>query len=306
MREMDENQDVGGSAFETRIRALFEDGTSWRNVSATAVVRGARRRRMRHRATAAGASFAVVGVAAAGVVAFGGHSAGPSRVMGISGAVTAPTSGSSSVSMPTPSSSPSAPSSKPSSTSVATTCSASVSGTTPTLTHTTADGLDFETVSGSTAGIPWSVQIHTFPDWQTYVNWYGTLPGPSVPSNGSHQTGQAPALFRQSGSPQLMPVLIPGFSFGFVGHPLRGGAADSPKKYVVQGWTASTIDHLCLQFAHHADFEPVYRIQGGTFAVFGYTTADEPQKAIGYDAAGHVVATLDADAGLLMPSGLQN
>lgn len=305
---MDENEDIGGSAFEDRIRTLFEGGTSWRNVSAASVVRGARRRRVRHRATAAGASFAVLGVAAAGMVAFGGNPAGRAQATGETPTPT-PTTTTTTTTTATPpaATSPTAgtPAPSTSSTSGAATCSASVSGTVPALTPTTVDGLDFETVSGSTAGIPWSVKIHAFPDWQTYLNWYKTQAPPRLPDSSSDShPGQPPALFRQSGSPELMPVLIPGDSFGFVGHRLRGGA-DSPKKYVVQGWTAATIDHLCLQFAHHAEFEPVYRIQGGTFAVFGYTTADEPQKAIGYDAAGHVVATLDGDAGLLMPSGLQ-
>jgi hypothetical protein len=46
-----------------------------------------------------------------------------------------------------------------------------------------------------------------------------------------------------------------------------------------------------LQFAHHAEFVPVYRIQGGGVAVAAWATADKPSALIGYDAAGQVVGT---------------
>jgi hypothetical protein len=57
------------------------------------------------------------------------------------------------------------------------------------------------------------------------------------------------------------------------------------------------VDHLCAQYADHAEFEPVYRIQGGDFYVFGYSAADRPQKVFGYNAAGTVVGTATAAKG---------
>lgn len=292
---MDENQDVGGPAFEDRIRTLFEEGTSWRGVSAASVMRGARRRRVRHRATAAGASFAVLGVAAA-AVAFGGHAVGPSRTNGVEGAVTSASSTASITATST-----TAPSA--SSTSAAETCSASVRGTVPVLTPATADGLEFETVSGATAGIPWSVQIHAFPDWQSWLDWRKTQTDPPDPASKSPRVGP-PALFRSPGEAQFTESAVPAYFFGLAGRTIGGGVAGSPKVYLDMGWVAQAIDHVCLQFADHAEFEPVYVIQGRGFMVFGYTAADKPRELIGYNADGHVVGTMDAKAGLVPPKGM--
>lgn len=288
---MDKNPDSGDSAFEDRIRTLFENGSLWRGVSATSVIQGARHRRVRHRATAAGASFAVLGVAA-GAAAFGGHAVGSSRTTGVQGTVTVATS--TTTSTPAPSAT---------STSAAETCSAPVSGTVPALTRSTADGLDFETVSGATAGIPWSVQIHAFADWQSWFDWRKTQTDPPDPASESSRVGP-PALFRSPGTAQFTESAVPAHFFGLAGRTIGRGDANSPKVYLTVGWVASGIDHLCLQFAHHAEFEPVYVVQGRGFMVFGYSAADEPQRLVGYNTTGEVVATMDGKAGLVPPKGM--
>ena len=290
VKDMDENQDVGGSAFEERIRDLFQDGASWRGVSAISVMHGARRRRVRHRATAAGASFAMLGVAA-GAVAFGGHVVGPSRTTGVSGAVTSPAAASSASGKPAdPTSTASA-----SPTSVAETCSASVSGPVPPLTRTTVGGLDLETASGTTAGIPWSVQLHYFPDKQAWVDWLGKqISGRELQEVAATRQSTGPSwLVRPLQKlPQGVVSAAPGF-FGFgAGNAIGQSSAQPPKAYVSETFLDAKVDHLCLQFAHHAEFVPVYRTgDGGSFAVASYPASDQPRQMIGYDTAGQVVGT---------------
>ena len=172
----------------------------------------------------------------------------------------------------------------------------------PALTHSTADGLDFEAIPGNTAGIPWSVQIHAFPDWPSWLEWRKTATDPPVPSNASHVLGP-PALVRPSGKSQYTLTVVPHYSFGFAGDVIGGGVNGSPKVYRVTGWVVPGVDHLCVQFAHHAEFAPVYRIQTGGFAALGYTATDMPEHVIGYDAAGHEVAKADGTNGLLPPDG---
>lgn len=302
MKGMEEDQDVGGSVFEDRIRNLFQSGVS-RGVSASSVMHGARRRRVRRRATAAGASFAVLGVAA-GAVAFGGHAVGPSRMIGIDGAVTRPAATSPATGTPAAPTSTAPTSTAPTSpTSAAETCSASVGGTTPPPTPMVADGLGFEKVSGSSAGATWSAQIHVFPGWQNWLDWRTKQPVPPGPETETNLQ-RPPALLRTSGNVQVVLQQADHHFFGFSANSVGGPIVDGvPKAFLLSSWIEPGVDHLCLQFAHHAEFEPVYRIQGGSFAVFSYTTADEPLDAIAYDAAGHELGRSNGKDGLRPPPG---
>ena len=299
MKDMDENQDVGASGFEDRIRTLFGDGGATRGVSTASVIRGARRRRMRNRATVAGSSLAVLGVAAAGAFAVHGHD-DPRSAAGNAPTTSAATSPAAvgTATAPTPSTTTSGTTSG-----TAETCSASVTGTVPTLPRTTADGLDFETVSGTTAGIPWAVQIHAFPSWQSWLDWRDMQANPpAAPGTDPAKTGP-PALFRGPDAMDFIQSAVSAHLFGFAGVSIGGGTGGSSKAYLDEGWTEAAVDHICLQFAHHAEFTPVYRIGGRGFAVFGYTKADEPQEAIGYNSTGEVVGTMSSKSGLLPPAG---
>jgi hypothetical protein len=142
-----------------------------------------------------------------------------------------------------------------------------------------------------------------FPTWQTWLDWRKTQTDPPTPSTESHVLGP-PALIRPSGKPQFTIMSVPHLSFGFAGVGIGGEAGGAAKAFVVEAFTAPTVDHLCLQFAHHADFEPVYRIQGGTYTVFGYSAADKPQSVVAYDASGHEVSRGDGTHGLLPPDGM--
>lgn len=288
---MAENHDAGSPGFEDRIRELLADGAAERLVSAQRVIDGARRRRIRHRATAAGSSLAVLGVlgVAAGAIAFGGHPGAPS---GSGQAVK--------------------PAASPTEAVVPKTCSASVTGTVPATTTTTLDGLDFATVSGKTAGYPWSVLIHVFGDKQSHVSWEKTLPAGTIPQAAMDaEHPGAIAQFRTPGDPGYSEFGMPdgadstfftiqqGKGLG-TGTPAKASeTAGLPKSlqsevypaYVTSGWMAHDVDHMCAEYADHAEFLPVYRIQGGSFYVLGYSTADRPQKVIGYNSAGKVVGT---------------
>jgi hypothetical protein len=275
MNRMKENTDSEDQGFEDRIRELFEDGATKHSVSAKALIDGARRRRVRHRATMAGSSLAVLGVAV-GAIAFGGHSAGPSRV-----ATTSPA--------------------------LPKTCSASVTGTVPKTTPATIDGLDFETVSGTTMGIPWADQIHVFPNEQAHSGWMNEDPAGEYPPGAADvfHPGRI-AQFRTPGIQGYTDLGEGGyFSFGpgrglGVGMPVTSSVKPAIphlkayKAYQIGTWMDPKVDHLCLQYADSAEFIPVYRIQGGAFVEFGYVMADKPKEVIGYDAAGHVVGTTKA------------
>ncbi|WP_370356628.1 hypothetical protein [Catenulispora sp. EB89] len=298
---MDENQDVGGSGFEERIRELFADGTADGVVSAGGVIDGARRRRVRHRATAAGSSLAVLGVAV-GAIAFAGGNVGENAGAASGGAWIAKHS----TPVPTGALAPK-------------TCSASVTGTVPGTTTTTLDSLLFNTVSGTTAGIPWAVQIHVFPDKKSHIDWEDDkLPPGSIPqaAKDAEHPG-AMAQFRTPGVQGYSEVGGPDGTSGdsqyFTIQEGRGIGTSTAAKtsqgsapgqnprvytaYVTSGWMGPDVDHLCAQYADHAEFEPVYRIQGGDFYVFGYSAADRPQKVIGYSASGTVVGTATAVKG---------
>lgn len=304
MKDMSENHDAEDPAFEDRIRGLLAGDVASRGVSVAAVTAGARRRRVRRRITAAGSSVAVLGVAA-GVVAFSLPSAGPgagrteaggtvtSPVDTITAPTTTPTTAPTTPTTPTTARSTAAP---------AKTCSASVAGSLPGAAPVTADGLDFEEISGTTAGIPWSVQVHGFPDWQSWLEWRKTQANPPVPPTASHVLGP-PALIRASGRPQFAMMAVPHYSFVFAGDLVGGGAAGGPRTYLLETWALPTVDHLCVQFARRAEYEPVHQIQGGAFAAFGYTAGDEPQRVTGYDKAGQVVGTAVGMAGMLPPDG---
>lgn len=290
---MSEDQDVGGSGFEERIRELFTDGAAERVVSARGVIDGARRRRVRHRASVAGSSLVVLGVAAGAIVFVGGASGGGSAVRHSTPVSTG------------------APLSK--------TCSASVTGTVPGTTTTTLDGLGFDTVSGTTAGIPWAVQIHVFPDLKSHIDWQEhKLPPGSIPqaAKDAEHPG-AIAQIRTPGGEGYSEVGGPdgthgdeqyftmqegmGIGPGTTAKPSQGlflsGNRQVYPAYVTSGWMGPDVDHLCAQYADHAEFEPVYRIQGGHFYVFGYSAADRPQEVFGYNAAGTVVGTAKAPKG---------
>lgn len=299
MKGMDEDWDVGSPVFEERIRDLFHGG-ALRGVSAASVMHEARRRRVRRRATAAGASFAVLGLAA-GAVAFGGHAVRPSRTTGVDGAVKSPA-----VTSPVTSPAagmPAAPTSPQSTPPMASaeSCSASVSGTAPVLTPTSADGLDFEKISGNSAGATWSAQIHVFPDWQSWQDWRQKQP--VQPSLATLQG--PPALVQAPGNIQMVLQQADYHFFGFSGYSIAGAVVNGAptKTFVVYSWIEPGVDHLCLQFAHHAEFEPAYRIQGGTFAVFSYTAADEPLDAIGYDVTGAELGRSNGNDALRPPTG---
>jgi hypothetical protein len=304
MKDMDENRDAGGSDFEERafeelafaerVRALFEDGAAARGVSAPAVIDGARRRRTRRRATAAGSSAAVLGVAA-GVVAFGMHPGGSAAATGTTATSTAATSTAPAAKTAT---TPTAPTTTESAAAPAQTCTPSVTGTVPALTPGTFKGLDMETLSGTTAGIPWTMQIHLFPDRQTWVQWRAQTMKAPVPPAPNFAVGP-PAMFSLMDPPDAVVSTAPGY-FGFVGGGGIGPATSGPRNaYVVAGRMASNVDHLCLQFAHRAEFVPVYRVSGGSFAVAAWSRVDGPSELIGYDAAGQVVGkkAVDGDGG---------
>lgn len=303
---MSENQDVGSSDFEDRIRELFADGASDRAVSASGVIHGAGRRRVRHRATAAGSSLAVLGVAAGAIAFSGGHSGAAPGSAPAWVSTTAKHTGTSST-----------PATTTTGGTAAKTCSASVKGTVPATTSTTLDGLVFGTVSGTTAGIPWAIHIHVFPDKQSHIDWEDSkLPPGSIPQ--SAKDAEHPgviAQFRRSGvqgysefgkpdsSDKNDFSIQPGAGIGS-GTPAKASDPDmrgmppqfveSQKEYpayVASGWMAPDVDHLCAEYADHVEFVPVYRIQGGTFYVFAYNNAGLPSKVIGYNSAGKVVGT---------------
>lgn len=310
---MDENHDDGDSAFEDRIRSLLDSGAVTRGVSAPSVIAGARGRRARRRGAAAGSSLAVLGIAA-GAVMLHGHggvpaTAGGGQAAGITEiAKTTEGSGTTTTGKTTETSTPAAASSP---TPAPETCSASVTGAVPATTSVTVDGLDFEQISGVTAGIPWSEQVHAFPTWQAWLDWRKTQTDPPVPSTASHVLGP-PVLIRRAGAtPTVHPAdaayqftmtSVPHYSFVFSGSSM-GGSFGSPKALLANMWALPSVDHLCLQFAHHAEFEPVYRLQTGGFAPIGYRADDPPQAVIGYDAAGRVVGMGTGATGLLPPDG---
>ncbi|WP_228564485.1 hypothetical protein, partial [Catenulispora rubra] len=199
------------------------------------------------------------------------------------------------------------------------TCSASVTGTVPGTTTSTLDSLVFNTVSGTTAGIPWAVQIHVFPDKKSHLDWQDhKLPQGSIPQSAKDaEHPGAMAQFRTpgvegysefggpdgtSGDSQYF-TIQEGMGIG-PGTTAKTSQGLSPgwnpriyPAYVTSGWMGPDVDHLCAQYADHAEFEPVYRIQGGDFYVFGYSAADRPQKVIGYSASGTVVGTAMAVKG---------
>lgn len=297
---MSENQDVGGSGLEERVRELFADGASDRVVSARRVIEGARRRRSRHRATAAGSSLAVLGVAAGAIALGGGHSGGGGSSSRAQEGVKPATSSTTSVAPKT--------------------CTAAVKGKVPATSTTTLDGLLFNTVSGMTLGIPWAIQIHVFPDKQSHVAWEDRLPVGSIPQaakNAEHPG--AMAQFRTPGVQGYTEFGMPtgsdenfftiqqgeGIGTGTPAKPsetpgmsqkMYAGFKDYPA-YVTSGWMAPDVDHMCAQYADHAEFVPVYQIQGGQFYVFGYSGTDRPQKVLGYNAAGKVVGSATATKG---------
>jgi hypothetical protein len=286
---MEENQDLGASGFEDRIRELFEDGSKTRAVSAGAVIRGARRRRLRHRAAVAGSSLAVVGVTA-GAIALAGHTAAASRTT------------------VTPVATPTTPKPTP----PPKTCSASVTGTVPATTSSTIERLNFDTITGTTAGIPWAVQIHVFPNAEAHQAWMNGKPAGTYPpgASGAFHPGQILQI-RDPDIPGYMDLGAPDgspewqfFNFGSgigigagtqvdpsklpAGVP-KNFPVDSYKAYRVLEWMDPKVDHLCLQYEARAEFVPVYRIQGGAFMAFGYVPAEKPQELLGYDVTGQVV-----------------
>lgn len=299
---MSENQDVGDSGLEDRVRALFADGANDRVVSARGVIDGARRRRSRRRATTAGSSLAVLGVAAGAIALGGGGHAGGSaaRVQ-------------QNVPPATSSSTPAGPK----------TCAASVTGTVPATTTTTLDGLLFNTVSGKTVGIAWAVQIHVFPDKPSHIAWEDRLPIGAIPQAAKDAEHPGPmAQFRTPGVQGYTEFGMPtgkdedfftiqqGEGIGTATPATPSSTSGTQPKmyagfnkqpsypaYVTSGWMAPDVDHMCAQYADRAEFVPVYKIQGGHFYVFGYSSTDRPQKVFGYNAAGKVVGTAMATKG---------
>lgn len=290
---MAENHDVGSPGFEDRIRDLFADGAAERAVSAQRVIDGARRRRVRHRATAAGSSLAVLGMlgVAAGAIVFGGHAGGSSQSAFIAKHAGSPALAPAAV-----------PASK--------TCSAAVTGAVTGTTSTTIDGLAFETVSGKAAGLAWQVQIHVFPDKQAHLAWEDKRPSGTVPQAARDaEASGAVAQFRTPGVQGYTEYWAPAGSAADqhaftisegsgIGSGTPAGSSQPDKDYpayVTVGWMAPDVDHLCAQYADHAEFVPLHRIQGGSFYVFGYNGQDRPQKVICYNSAGTTVATANAN-----------
>jgi hypothetical protein len=75
----------------------------------------------------------------------------------------------------------------------------------------------------------------------------------------------------------------------------------------MHGSVSPNVDHMCLQYTDRAEFVPVSRTQGGTFAVFGVSKQDGPQGLLGYDAQGREIGRETAvieppDALLFVPS----
>ncbi|GAA1978640.1 hypothetical protein [Catenulispora subtropica] len=286
------DRDIGDAEFEDRIRALLGGGDA-RALSAGDVIERAKRRRKRRRATAAGstATLAVVGVAA-GVVVLGGGSRGTTGVEGTKPAVTTPrptvpTTPTTALTTTTPPPEPK-------------TCSASVTGTVPQPdTSTDEQGLRWDTFSGTAAGSPWSIQVHVFPDATSYGKFANKVPG-SVPTQAltSLHPG-ADAVFRTPGetgwSMHGMPDSnsSPQEFFGGSASGLGGGPPTGKDKvypaYLTEGWVATDVDHMCLQYADRAEFVPVVKVQGGTFTFFGVVTGDKPKTLFAYDAHGREI-----------------
>ncbi|WP_194927632.1 hypothetical protein [Catenulispora pinisilvae] len=202
------------------------------------------------------------------------------------------------------------------------TCSASVTGAVPATTSTTVEGLEFTTISGTTMGIPWAEQIHVFPNKQAHTDWMSGKPSGTYPTGAADAFHEgAVAQFRRPGEAGYAEFGVPPteqdyFSFDSAGGlgpgtPIPGtsttvNGAKVParmtfKAYLVGAWMDPKVDHLCLQYADHAEFVPVYRTQGAAFVEFGFVVAERPQKVIGYDASGQVVGTAKA---VMMPMGL--
>ncbi len=202
------------------------------------------------------------------------------------------------------------------------TCSASVTGAVPATTSTTVEGLEFTTISGTTMGIPWAEQIHVFPNKQAHTDWMSGKPSGTYPTGAADAFHEgAVAQFRRPGEAGYAEFGAPPteqdyFSFDSAGGlgpgtPIPGtsttvNGAKVParmtfKAYLVGAWMDPKVDHLCLQYADHAEFVPVYRTQGAAFVEFGFVVAERPQKVIGYDASGQVVGTAKA---VMMPMGL--
>ena len=134
-----------------------------------------------------------------------------------------------------------------------------------------------------------------FPDKQAWVDWLGTqISGRELQEVAATRQSTGPSwLVRPLQKlPQGVVSATPGF-FGFgAGNAIGQSSGQPPKAYVSETFLDAKVDHLCLQFAHHAEFVPVYRTgDGGSFAVASYPASDQPTQMIGYDTAGQVVGT---------------
>lgn len=279
------------SEFEDRIREVLGDG-DLRPVSASAVIAGAKRRRTRRRATAAGSSLAVLGVlgAAVGAVALSGGSR-PDRTT---------------VSPVTPTTKPSTATNPG-----AATCSGSLPAPTPLRDVTTdSDGLKWETFAGNAAGNPWEIQVHVFPDVASYVKFGNNPPGSMPPGVIAAMHPGPQAVMRTPGTRGWSSTSsdledAPKYFLGGSGQGLGQAVLGQPPTYpayLVSGWTLPAVDHVCLQYAGRAEAVSVYKEVGASLVFFGVVYADQPQALVAYDIHGREIGR--EKPGLVQPHGI--
>ncbi|NUP45999.1 MAG: hypothetical protein HOW97_01590 [Catenulispora sp.] len=279
------------SEFEDRIREVLGDA-DLRPVSASAVIAGAKRRRTRRRATAAGSSLAVLGVlgVAVGAVALSGGSRPDRITVSPVTATTEPTTVTNSSSA---------------------TCSGSLPVTSPFRdVSTDSDGLEWETFAGNAAGNPWEIQVHVFPDVASYVKSWGNKAPRSMSPGAIAALHPGPqAVMRTPGSTlwgSTSPDLedAPRYFLGGGGQGLGPASPGQPPTYpayLVSGWTIPAVDHVCLQYAHRAEAVSIYKEVGASLLFLGVVVADQPQVLIAYDIHGREIGR--EKPGLIDPDG---
>ncbi|NUR24314.1 MAG: hypothetical protein HOV83_00390 [Catenulispora sp.] len=171
------------------------------------------------------------------------------------------------------------------------TCSASVTGAVPKPEVSTDEqNRRWDTFSGVVAGKPWSIQLHVFPDAASYEKFVNKVPGNVPPQAITALHAGADVVFQTPGET----------GWGMLGKPehdddarefvsLSSSGLDKDAAFLLHGWVSTSVDHMCLQYADHAEFVPVLHAQGGTFAIFGVAKQNAVQALIGYDANGREI-----------------
>ncbi|GAA2023788.1 hypothetical protein GCM10009839_21830 [Catenulispora yoronensis] len=263
--------------FEDRISGLLRGGGAERPPSAHSIIAGARRRRVRHRATGAGTTLAVLGIAA-GAVSLTGNGANASSHPATSAGAAKPGTKSPA---PTSATTPVNPNA----------CSAALPNQNRTV--DTPEQTWVTLASGTTAGKAWVQRFYYIGDGLTWAKAHPDIIPPQSAEGYSHR----PAARLDNG---------PGIADGFqdVVYPDPGLGNPDPAEFldaltytimgpiaVKYGTVPKNWDHLCLEFKDHAVTYPTIKVQGGIpYVVFPLTIADLPDAIYAYDANGKTVA----------------